>query len=112
MVNWFRKSGDGEFLWPGFGENSRVLKWVFERCDDQAGAEETPIGLIPSKDALDTSGLDLSDQAVEKALRVDVDEWRDQLPRLHEHFAQFGDKLPDELGRQLDALERRLNESG
>ena len=112
MVNWFRKDGDGEFLWPGFGENSRVLAWVFERCDGEAGTEETPIGLVPSKDALDTSGLDLSDQAVEKLLRVDVEEWRDQLPRLHEHFAQFGDKLPDELGRQLDALERRLNESG
>jgi phosphoenolpyruvate carboxykinase (GTP) len=112
MVNWFRKNGDGEFLWPGFGENSRVLAWVFERCDDRGGAEETPIGLVPSTDALDTSGLDLPDEAVEKLLRVDADEWRDQLPRLHEHFAQFGDKLPDELGSQLDALERRLNSSG
>jgi phosphoenolpyruvate carboxykinase (GTP) len=112
MVNWFRKNGDGEFLWPGFGENSRVLAWVFERCDDQAGAEETPIGLVPSKDALETSGLDLSEEAVEKLLRVDAEEWRDQLPRLHEHFAQFGDKLPDELGSQLDALERRLNAAG
>jgi len=109
MVNWFRKNGDGEFLWPGFGENSRVLAWVFERCDDAAGAEETPIGLVPSSDALDTSGLDLSDDAVAKLLRVDAEEWRAQLPRLHEHFAQFGDRLPDELERQLDALERRLD---
>jgi phosphoenolpyruvate carboxykinase (GTP) len=112
MVNWFRKDRDGEFLWPGFGDNSRVLAWVFERCDDQAGVEQTPIGLVPSKDALDTSGLDLSEDAVEKLLRVDAGEWRDQLPRLHEHFAQFGEKLPDELGRQLDALERRLAQAG
>jgi phosphoenolpyruvate carboxykinase (GTP) len=108
MVNWFRKNGDGEFLWPGFGENSRVLAWVFERCDDQAGAEETPIGLVPASDALDTSGLDLPDEAVAKLLRVDAEEWRGQLPRLHEHFAQFGDKLPEELERQLTALEERL----
>ena len=108
MVNWFRKDGDGQFLWPGFGENSRVLAWVFERCDDQAGAEETPIGLVPAGDALDTSGLDLPDEAVAKLLRVDAEEWRGQLPRLHEHFAQFGDKLPEELERQLNALEERL----
>ncbi len=108
MVNWFRKDGDGEFLWPGFGENSRVLAWVFERCDDNAGAEETPIGLVPAGDALDTSGLDLPDEAVAKLLRVDAEEWRGQLPRLHEHFAQFGDKLPEELERQLNALEERL----
>jgi phosphoenolpyruvate carboxykinase (GTP) len=108
MVNWFRKDGDGDFLWPGFGENSRVLAWVFERCDDEAGAEETPIGLVPSGDALDTSGLDLPDEAIAKLLRVDAEEWRGQLPRLHEHFAQFGDKLPDELQRQLQALEKRL----
>ncbi|HEX6652228.1 MAG TPA: phosphoenolpyruvate carboxykinase (GTP) [Thermoleophilaceae bacterium] len=112
MVNWFRKNGDGEFLWPGFGENSRVLAWVFERCDDRAGAEETPIGLVPASDALDTSGLDLPGEAVAKLLRVDAEEWRGQLPRLHEHFAQFGDKLPEELERQLEALERRLDGAG
>jgi phosphoenolpyruvate carboxykinase (GTP) len=89
-----------------------VLAWVFERCDDQGGTEKTAIGLVPSSDSLDTSGLDLSDGAVEKLLRVDADEWRDQLPRLHEHFAQFGDKLPDELAGQLDALESRLGDAG
>jgi phosphoenolpyruvate carboxykinase (GTP) len=108
MVNWFRKDDEGRFLWPGFGENSRVLAWVFERCDDQGGAEETPIGLVPAADALDTSGLDLSEGAIARLLRVDAEEWRGQLPRLHEHFAQFGDKLPDELAAQLEALERRL----
>ncbi len=112
MVNWFRKDADGDFLWPGFGENSRVLAWVFERCDERGGAEETPIGLVPSGDALDTSGLELADGAIEKLLRVDPEEWRGQLPRLHEHFAQFGDKLPDELAEQLRALEQRLEEAG
>ena len=108
MVNWFRKDGDGKFLWPGFGENSRVLAWVFERCDDQGGARETPIGLVPSDDALDTSGLDLAPDALAKLLAVDPDEWRGQLPRLREHFAMFGDKLPEELAEQLEALEERL----
>ena len=108
MVNWFRKDAKGNFLWPGFGENSRVLAWVFERCDDQAGARETPMGLVPSDDALDTSGLDLSPEALSELLSVDPAEWRDQLPRLREHFAMFGDKLPDELARQLEALEERL----
>jgi phosphoenolpyruvate carboxykinase (GTP) len=112
MVNWFRKDAEGDFLWPGFGENSRVLAWVFERCDERGGAEETPIGLVPSGDALDTSGLDLPEGAMQKLLRVDPREWRDQLPRLHEHFAQFGDKLPDELAEQLKALERRLEDAG
>jgi phosphoenolpyruvate carboxykinase (GTP) len=108
MVNWFRKDSEGNFLWPGFGENSRVLAWVFERCDDRGGAQETPIGLVPSEDALDTSGLDLPADAMARLLRVDPEEWRDQLPRLREHFAMFGHKLPDELAAQLDALEARL----
>ena len=108
MVNWFRKDDDGGFLWPGFGENSRVLAWVFERCDDKGGATETPIGLVPSEDAIDTSGLELPADAVAKLLSVDPDEWRGQLPRLREHFAMFGEKLPDELAAQLEALEKRL----
>jgi phosphoenolpyruvate carboxykinase (GTP) len=111
MVNWFRKDADGNFLWPGFGENSRVLAWVFERCDDQGGAEETATGLVPTEDALDTSGVDLPPGAMKKLLAVDPEEWRAQLPRLREHFATFGDKLPDELAEQLDALERRLGGS-
>jgi phosphoenolpyruvate carboxykinase (GTP) len=112
MVNWFRKDADGNFLWPGFGENSRVLAWVFERCDEQGGAEETPIGLVPAEGALDTSGLEFPEGALAKLLEVDAGEWRGQLPRLHEHFAQFGDKLPDELTQQLEALERRLDAAG
>jgi phosphoenolpyruvate carboxykinase (GTP) len=112
MVNWFRKDDEGGFLWPGFGENSRVLAWVAERCDGRAGAEETPIGLVPSDGAIDTSGLDVSPEAMAKLLEVDPDEWGAQLPQLREHFASFGDGLPTELARQLETLERRLEASG
>ena len=108
MVNWFRKDDDGNFLWPGFGENSRVLAWIFERCDGESEAVETPIGLVPATDALDVSGLDLSEDALEQLLEVDPQEWKVQLPQIHQHYAQFGDTLPDELRAQLDALERRL----
>ena len=109
MVNWFRKDDDGNFLWPGFGENSRVLAWIFERCDGESEAVETPIGLVPAKDALDVSGLDLSEDALEQLLEVDPEEWKVQLPQIHQHYAQFGGTLPDELRAQLDALERRLD---
>ena len=108
MVNWFRKDDDGNFLWPGFGENSRVLAWIFRRCDGEAEAAETPIGLVPTKDALDLSGLDLSDAALQQLLEVDPERWQAQLPQVHEHYAQFGDTLPSELREQLEALERRL----
>ena len=108
MVNWFRKDDDGNFLWPGFGENSRVLAWIFRRCDGEAEAAETPIGLVPTKEALDLSGLDLSDAALQQLLEVDPERWQAQLPQVHEHYAQFGDTLPSELREQLEALERRL----
>jgi phosphoenolpyruvate carboxykinase (GTP) len=107
MVNWFRKDAEGNYLWPGFGENSRVLAWIAERCDGGAGAEETAIGLVPSEGALALAGLSLPQGAVEKLLDVDHDEWRAQLPQLRKHFATFGDKLPAELAAQLEALERR-----
>jgi phosphoenolpyruvate carboxykinase (GTP) len=108
VVNWFRKDADGEFLWPGFGENSRVLAWIAERCDGEAEAEETPIGLVPTRDGLDLRGLDLPPERLAELLKVDVGEWRKQLPQLHEHFARFGDRLPSELRSQLEALEERL----
>jgi phosphoenolpyruvate carboxykinase (GTP) len=108
IVNWFRKGDDGRYLWPGFGDNSRVLAWVFRRCDDEAEAVETPIGLVPAPSAIDTAGLDLSEGDLAALLRVDPDEWRTQLPQVRQHFAQFGDRLPDELRAQLDALEERL----
>ena len=110
MVNWFRKDDDGNFLWPGFGENSRVLAWIFERCNGEGEAVETPIGLVPAKDALDRSGLDLSEDALEQLLDVDPEEWKIQVPQIHQHYAQFGDTLPDELRAQLDALEGRLDQ--
>jgi len=112
MVNWFRKDDDGRFLWPGFGENSRVLAWVAERCDDRGGTRETTIGLVPTDDAIDTSGLDVSPEAMAKLLDVDANEWREQVPQLREHLAKFGDDLPDEISAQLDALEQRLDAAG
>jgi phosphoenolpyruvate carboxykinase (GTP) len=107
-VNLFRKDDDGNFLWPGFGENSRVLEWVFRRCDDDAEATETPIGLVPSEGALNLEGLDIPPERLAEVLKVDPEEWKRQLPQVHEHYDQFGDALPDELKHQLEALEERL----
>ena len=109
-VNWFRKDEHGKFLWPGFGENSRVLEWVFRRCDDAAEAAETPIGLVPAEGALNTEGLDMSSEDVAQLLEVDPEQWRAQLPQVHEHFARFGDSLPEALRRQLDGLQQRLRD--
>jgi phosphoenolpyruvate carboxykinase (GTP) len=108
MVNWFRKDGGGKFIWPGFGENSRVLAWIFRRCDGEADAVETPIGLVPAPGAIVTEGLDLSAADMERLLEVDPEEWNVQLPQLHQHYASFGDALPGELRAQLEALEQRL----
>jgi phosphoenolpyruvate carboxykinase (GTP) len=108
-VNWFRRGDDGRFLWPGFGENSRVLAWIAGRLDGTAGAVETPIGRVPTPDALDVSGLDVTQQDMEAALRVDPDEWRAELPQITEWFEKFGDKLPAVLWAELDALKARLD---
>ena len=108
MVNWFRKNEDGKFIWPGFGENSRVLAWIFRRCSDAAEAVETPIGLVPAQDSLDTTGLALSAADLAELLKVDSEEWKAQLPRIHQYFETFGDTLPDALRAQVDALEARL----
>jgi phosphoenolpyruvate carboxykinase (GTP) len=93
-VNWFRRDDEGDFLWPGFGENSRVLKWVVERIEGQAAAVETPIGHVPAPGALDTEGLDLSEDRLAAALEVDVEEWQAELPQIQEWFEKFGDDLP------------------
>jgi phosphoenolpyruvate carboxykinase (GTP) len=108
MVNWFRKGEGGRYLWPGFGDNSRVLAWIFRRCDDEAEAVETPIGLVPAPGAIDTEGLDMSDEDMAELLKVDLAEWRAQLPQMKEHFAQFGGRLPAELRERLEVLEREL----
>jgi len=107
-VNWFRKSDAGKFLWPGFGENSRVLKWVFERCSGKADGHETPIGVLPGPGDLDVKGLDLSPEAVDELLRVDAEGWLAEIPLLREFYAQFGARLPAELSLELDQLEQRL----
>jgi phosphoenolpyruvate carboxykinase (GTP) len=108
FVNWFRRGDDGRFLWPGFGENSRVLKWVFERVNGEAGAIDTPIGYLPSRYDLDTEGLDVSREDLDVLLSVDVEGWREALPQIREHYAQFGDRLPAQLGVALDTLEAKL----
>ncbi len=107
-VNWFRRDGEGGFLWPGFGENSRVLKWVVERIEGRGGAVETPIGYVPTPDALDVSGLDLTTDELELVLRVDPDEWKAEIPQVTDWFNKFGDKLPGVLWAELDALKARL----
>ncbi|TNC44682.1 phosphoenolpyruvate carboxykinase (GTP) [Mumia zhuanghuii] len=107
-VNWFRRDEDGGFLWPGFGENSRVLKYVVERIEGKVDAVETPIGLVPAPGALDTDGLDVSDEQIAKALAVDVDEWKAEIPQINDWFEKFGDKLPAVLWTELDGLKARL----
>jgi phosphoenolpyruvate carboxykinase (GTP) len=108
FVNWFRRDEQGRFLWPGYGDNSRVLKWVFERVDGEAEAIDTAIGRLPAGDALDTEGLDISDSDLETILSVDVEGWRAAVPQIREHYAQFGDRLPAQLHVALDTLEARL----
>jgi phosphoenolpyruvate carboxykinase (GTP) len=107
-VNWFRKDDQGKFMWPGFGENSRVLEWVFRRCDDAAEAVETPIGLVPPPSAINTDGLDLADGVMEELLTVDPEVVKAELPQVEEHLAKFGDELPAPVRAQLDALKQRL----
>ena len=107
-VNWFRKSPEGKFLWPGFAENSRVLKWIFERCNGTAGAVDTPIGKVPTKDALDTQGLDVASSDLDELLNVDAEGWKAEIPMIKEHYETFGDKLPGGLKEELADLEKRL----
>ena len=107
-VNWFRRDDDGGFLWPGFGENGRVLKWVVERLEGQAAAAETPIGHVPTAGSLDVDGLDLTAEELDECLRVDPDEWKAEIPAITEWFDTFGDKMPTLLWAELDGLKTRL----
>ena len=111
FVNWFRKGDDGRFLWPGFGENSRVLKWVAERVDGEGAARKTPIGNLPTADALDVSGLDIPADDMEALLTVDVEAWKSEIAGLSEYYEEFGDGLPSALRSQLAALQERLDKS-
>ena len=108
FVNWFRRDADGKFLWPGYGENSRVLKWVFERLDGTADANKTAIGYLPDADSLDTTGLNVSPEELETLLSIDQTGWREAMPQIREHFAMFGDRLPAKLTASLDSLESAL----
>ena len=107
-VNWFRKGDDGKFLWPGFGENSRVLKWVVDRVHDRTVAVDTIIGRVPAANAFDTTGLDIVPATLTQLLRVDAASWRAELPQIEEHYANLGQRLPPQLADQLHALQKRL----
>ena len=110
-VNWFRRSEEGKFLWPGYGENSRVLKWIFERCEGTGHAVETPIGLLPQPKDIDSKGLNLSEEDMRHLLSIDVDGWLEEIPLIRGHFAQFGSHLPEGLSQELDELDQRLRKS-
>jgi phosphoenolpyruvate carboxykinase (GTP) len=107
-VNWFRKDKDGNFLWPGFGDNIRVLKWVFDRCDEKANAIKTPVGYLPTKESLDLSGLEIHDKSLNRILSIDKDEWCAEAKEMKNYYKKLGERLPDELRRELDELEKRL----
>ena len=107
-VNWFRKADDGHWLWPGFGDNSRVLKWMIERLEGKVAGKKTPIGLMPQLQDLDMTGLDVPEEDMEELLSVDVAAWQAELPDLEQHLGQFGDRLPERLRKQLDAYKRRI----
>ena len=110
-VNWFRKDTDGKFLWPGYGENSRVLAWIFRRCQGEAKAIETVIGLVPpiGEGGIDVDGLAITPEAMAELLEIDLEGWKQQLPQMHEHYAEFGEKLPAELHAQLETLDLRIH---
>lgn len=108
FVNWFRKSPDGKWLWPGYGENSRVLKWIFERVDGKADADKSAIGYIPKSSDIDTTGLNVPAADMAELLKVDSSEWLKEVESIKEHYAKFGDKLPKKLSGELAALEARL----
>ena len=110
-VNWFRKDADGGWLWPGFGENSRVLKWIVERISGKGEAVETPIGYLPTYGAIDTSGLDVTEAQMTELLNVDIDEWLNEIQSIREHYERFEDTLPKALSDELEALETRLRQS-
>ncbi|WP_026533464.1 phosphoenolpyruvate carboxykinase (GTP), partial [Arthrobacter sp. H41] len=109
LVNWFRRTADGGFAWPGFGDNSRVLKWVIERLEGTADAVETPIGFVPTGDALDLTGLDMTPAEVEAAVHVDSAEWAAELEGIEEWYSRFGDSLPEQLTDQLNELKERFS---
>ena len=111
LVNWFRRDATGKFLWPGFGENSRVLKWAIERIEGTAAGIETPIGYVPATGALDTTGLGVSNEDLRTAVDVDPEEWDQEIESIKQWYARFGDSLPTQLAAQLDGLTERFTRS-
>ena len=111
-VNWFRKDDDGGFVWPGFGDNARVLEWVFERCAGRADAIDTPIGRLPTLDGINFTNLNLSDDAISTLLKVDVEGWLAEIPLIEAYYQSFGEKVPGALWEQLQDLKQRLLASG
>jgi phosphoenolpyruvate carboxykinase (GTP) len=107
FVNWFRKD-NGKWLWPGYGENSRVLAYIFDRCNGQGKTVDSPIGKIPAPNAINTIGLDMKADQIEKALAVNVDEWKDEVALIEKHYEIFGSHLPKELKVELAGLKKRL----
>ncbi len=107
-VNWFRKDTNGKYIWPGFGENSRVLKWIFERCEGSADAEETPIGNLPTMDSLDLSGIDLDSDEIAQLLSVEIEGWLSEIPLIEAYYTQYGDRVPQALRQELNSLRERL----
>lgn len=110
-VNWFRKGDEGEFLWPGFGENGRVLKWIHERCSGKVCGKQTAIGILPGAEELDLTGLDIDSAALETLTSVDVEGWLSEIPKIREFYATFGDRMPADLVAELDRLEAKLRDS-
>lgn len=110
-VNWFRKDDDGKFMWPGFGDNSRVLEWIFKRCNGEGEAIETPIGYLPTLDAINFDGLNLTEEAKAELLRVEVDGWLSEIPLIEAYYDQYGDRVPDELREEVKQLKARLEQA-
>ena len=108
-VNWFRLDDDGKFMWPGFGDNMRVLNWILDRCDGKVDAVETPIGFVPKKEDINVEGLGISDETLTELLSVDKEIWKEEVKSQREFFAQFGDRLPKEIKDSMDELEAKLS---
>jgi phosphoenolpyruvate carboxykinase (GTP) len=109
IVNWFRRNENGKFIWPGFSENSRVLKWIFDRTDGKLEAKETPIGYLPYVDDIDTTSLNISKADVESIIDIDVNGWREYIIQIKEFYSKFHDRIPDKLYKILDTLENNFN---
>jgi phosphoenolpyruvate carboxykinase (GTP) len=110
-VNWFRQNDKGQFIWPGFGENMRVLRWILERCQGRGGAAESPIGLVPARGAIDSEGIDVDEATMKELCAVSADDWRNETAGIADFFGKFGERLPREIKQQTEALARRLNGS-